>query len=619
MTLARLVVVQGPQKGISFDLDRTEVAIGRESSNHIEVKDLSVSRRHCVIRSSDSGFTLSSLENTNGTRINGIPIAEHRLADGDEITIGGTTFRFFVPEMESSPLPLDMEALSLGATTRLPMEQLNELQAPADRQLNGLLGLFRALTGASEEEAVQRLFVDAALYFTGADRAAFARPDPAHGWNCSAARDASGWLNVSFAISSTVLKEVEQSRSAILVSELKQSNVLSASLRNAGVRSLLALPMHVAGNLYGVLYLDSSQKQLTSDHLHWLASASGMAAVVLETLLRVRFLKQENQHLKKEAQSRYSFIGVSAPMREVYHRIDKIAPSDSTVLIFGESGTGKELAARAIHENSPRRVHRFVPVNCALLNEALLESDLFGHEKGAFTGAVQQKKGRLELADEGTLFLDELGELSLSIQAKLLRVIQERQFERLGGTRPISVNVRIVGATHRDLEEAVAAKIFRQDLYFRLNVVSLVMPPLRDRPDDIPALADYLLQRCAERSRRKVLSIEPEAMLLLKSYSWPGNVRELENVLEHAVVMGEDQVLRARDLPESLFESGPSGEGAEPRFYHELNRAKQRIIREALEAAHWNYTQAAVALGINRTYLHRLVRSLGIVQPGAKG
>ena len=341
-----------------------------------------------------------------------------------------------------------------------------------------------------------------------------------------------------------------------------------------------------------------------------------MAAVVLETLLRVRWLKQENQHLKEGTQSRYSFIGVSGPMREVYHRIKKIAQSDSTVLIFGESGTGKELAARAIHENSLRRAKPFVPVNCALLNEALLESDLFGHEKGAFTGAVQKKKGKLELADGGTLFLDELGELSLPIQAKLLRVIQERQFERLGGTYPISVNVRIVGATHCDLEEAVAAKIFRHDLYFRLNVVSLVMPPLRDRPDDIPVLADYLLQRCAERSRRRVLSIEPEALLALKSYSWPGNVRELENVLEHAVVMGEDQVLRARDLPESLFENGPPAEGAGPRFYHELNQAKQRIIREALEAAHWNYTQAAAALGINRTYLHRLVRSLGIVQPG---
>jgi len=615
--LARLLVIRGPQKGAAFELAQDEVHVGRESANEIEIRDLSVSRKHCVIRAQSSGFLLTSLESTNGTRVNGIRVREHLLADGDEITIGDTTMRFLTMELELLPLPVDPTQFSIEVKTRVALAHSSEGTTADARHLDGLLHLARTLAGSLSVEAIQRLFVGSALAFTAAERAAFVRPDPdlSGKWICCAAHDANGWTSNAFAISSTVLKEVSRERFAILIEEVKAANVISDSLRAAGVRSVIALPVQISGELYGVLYLDSIQQQLNAEHLYWLASAVGMVSVALQNSTHIRALKQENLRLRDESQIRYSFIGDSAPMREIYQRIARIAPSDATVLIFGESGTGKELAARAIHENSPRHSRPFVGVNCALLKEELLESDLFGHEKGAFTGAVQQKKGKLEHAEGGTLFLDELGELSLPIQAKLLRVIQERTFERLGGMRSIAANVRILGATHRNLEEAVSTKTFRHDLYFRLKVVSLTLPPLRDRREDIPALAYHLLGRCAERARRRVTSIDSEAMRLLTCYSWPGNVRELENVLEHALVMGEDSVVRARDLPETLFESEPASSEGGARFYTQLNEAKHRIIREALETAGWNYTQAAAALGINRTYLHRLVRSLGITPP----
>jgi len=614
--IAKLAVVHGLQRGLLFSIEQTIVSIGRESSNDIEVKDLSVSRRHCVLRFDGSCFVLSSLENTNGTRVNGVPIQERALKDGDEITVGNTILRFTISEGEDSPLPVDFSELPLEPTIRLSLDQIAPDASPATRAVNGLLELSRKLSAATEVEAAYRLFVDAVLYFTAADRSALVHPasESDTGWSCYTSRNASGWLSKCFPISSTVLNEAAHSRVAILVEEVHRSNILSASLRDAGVLSLIALPMHVSGRLHGVLYLDSSRKQLTLEDLRWLASAAGMVAVALEQLAHVRTLSRENRQLKAENQLRHSFVGNSPVMKQVYKRLTKIASSEATVLILGESGTGKELAARAIHENSSRHTKPFVAVNCALLNENLLESDLFGHEKGAFTGAVQQKKGKLELADGGTLFLDELGELSLSIQAKLLRALQERQFERLGSVRPISVDVRILGATNRDLERAVAEKSFRHDLYFRLKVITLEMPPLRNRREDIPALSNYLLERCAQRSRRCIHSIDAEAMRLLQLYNWPGNVRELENVLEHALVMGEDPILHASDLPESLFEAQTPGDGG-PRFYSELNLAKQKIIREALETANWNYTQAAAALGINRTYLHRLARNLQII-PG---
>jgi transcriptional regulator with GAF, ATPase, and Fis domain len=303
-------------------------------------------------------------------------------------------------------------------------------------------------------------------------------------------------------------------------------------------------------------------------------------------------------------------IGDSAPMRQLCDRIRKVAPSDCTVLIGGETGTGKEVVARAIHQNSPRARQPFVAVNCAALTESLLESELFGHERGAFTGAAAQKKGRFEIADRGTLFLDEVGELAPALQAKLLRALQLHEFERVGGTRTIKVDVRVLAATNQDLAAAVAAGRFRQDLWYRLNVVSVTVPPLRARRSDIPMLAAHF---AAKYGRGRPIELSPEALDALDAYDWPGNVRELENAIERAVVLGASNRIGVEDLPEAIVRAPQraaveDGDGAA--FHESVRDTKRRLILDAIDRSGGNYTAAARLLGLNPTYLHRLLRNL---------
>jgi transcriptional regulator with GAF, ATPase, and Fis domain len=307
----------------------------------------------------------------------------------------------------------------------------------------------------------------------------------------------------------------------------------------------------------------------------------------------------------------HDMVGDSEAMRLVHGRIRKVAPAECTVLIDGETGTGKELAARAIHQNSGRARRPFVAINCAALTESLLESELFGHEKGAFTGAVTLKKGKFEIADGGTVFLDEVGELAPALQSKVLRVLQQHEFERVGGTRNIKVDVRVIAATNRDLPGDVAAGRFRQDLWYRLNVVSLTMPPLRARRSDIPVLASHFMAKYA-RGRAVVLS--PAAIDLLAAHDWPGNVRELENAIERAVVLGTSDQILPEDLPESVLNRSTMDVHADGTVsYHRgVADEKRRLILEAIDRSGGNYTAAARLLGLNPTYLHRLLRNLNL-------
>ncbi len=322
-------------------------------------------------------------------------------------------------------------------------------------------------------------------------------------------------------------------------------------------------------------------------------------------------LERENLRAQAELSVEHNMVGSSSAMRAVYQFIAKVAPADSTVLVHGESGTGKELVARAIHRNSRRTGKPFLAINCAALTETLLESELFGHEKGAFTGAVAQKRGKLEAADGGTVFLDEIGELAPSLQAKLLRVLQEHEFERVGGTRPIRVEIRVIAATNKDLAEAVRNGAFRQDLYYRLNVVSLTMPPLRDRKEDIPMLATYFAAGYAKRNGRRVLGLSPEAQSLLINYDWPGNVRELENAIERAIVLGSCELILPEDLPDTV--RGPGASPSQKTSYHEaVSAAKRQAVLKAVEQAGGNYTEAAKLLGIHPNNLHRLIRNLDL-------
>jgi transcriptional regulator with GAF, ATPase, and Fis domain len=306
-------------------------------------------------------------------------------------------------------------------------------------------------------------------------------------------------------------------------------------------------------------------------------------------------------------------------MRQVLALIAKVAPTDSTVLLRGESGTGKELAARAIHQASGRRDGPFVAINCAAIPEALLESELFGYEKGAFTGATTLKKGQVEVADKGTLFLDEIGDLAPTLQAKMLRVLQERELTRVGATRPVKVDLRLLAATNRDLAVAAKAGSFRQDLYYRLNVVTVVLPPLRERREDISLLSSYFASKLGARCKRKILGISPEAQRCLLHYDWPGNVRELENAIERAVVLGSSELILAEDLPESLFEAqltvteenaGIASAFEATSYQSAVIHFKKKLITDAVKKAGGNYTEAARKLCVNPTYLHRLIRNL---------
>lgn len=349
------------------------------------------------------------------------------------------------------------------------------------------------------------------------------------------------------------------------------------------------------------------------------------ALLVLRKALEFQRLRQENLFLRKTVREQYrleSLVGTSEAMQAVLSFIEKVADSDSTVLIQGESGTGKELVARTLHFNSLRRERPLVPVNCGAIPETLLESELFGHERGAFTGAVSARMGRFEMAHGGTIFLDEVGEMSLSLQVKLLRVLQERCFERVGGTKTIAVDVRVVAATNQDLEQLVQEKRFRKDLFYRLNVIPITLPPLRERRSDIPLLIDHFITRFNRLKQASIQGVEPEAMDYLMHYHWPGNIREVENLIERLVVLKKTGSISKADLPEKILQSLPRSvtTGDLPinfdangiNLMQELERHESRLILEALRQAKGVTSKAAQLLHLNRTTLVEKLKRKGL-------
>jgi DNA-binding NtrC family response regulator len=334
--------------------------------------------------------------------------------------------------------------------------------------------------------------------------------------------------------------------------------------------------------------------------------------LVVGKALERRELKHEVAVLRSEVESRYDTVVAASPkMNEVIQTARKAAQSDSTVLLLGESGTGKDLLARSIHNWSARRGRLFMPVNCVALSEELLESELFGHEKGSFTGASAQKRGKLEVADGGTVFLDEIGDMKPGLQAKLLRFLQNREFDRVGGTRTIRVNVRIVAATNQDLRKAVKAGTFREDLFFRLNVVTITLPPLRERSEEIPQLAEFFLKKHCLEAKKPVMQISPPAVKMLAAYPWPGNVRELQNAIERAVVLKTGEVLTPEDFAlQPMDLSAEQAEQVDRPFHEAVEHNKKQIIRRALVRAGGSQTRAAELLGLQRTYLARLIKQM---------
>ena len=413
--------------------------------------------------------------------------------------------------------------------------------------------------------------------------------------------------------------------------------VVITDLRLPGVDGLELLErvLHLDSKIVGIVMtghgtIDAAVKAMKVGAFDFITKPfdADAVSIVIKKALEVQRLRQENLLLKKTVKDQYRMehlVGTSEVMQAVSDFIEKVADSDSTVLIQGESGTGKELIARTIHYNSSRRDQPLVPINCAAIPEALLESELFGHEKGAFTGALHARMGRFELAHGGTIFLDEVGEMSLPLQVKLLRVLQERCFERVGGTKTIGVDVRILAATNQDLEQAVQEKHFRKDLFYRLNVIPITVPPLRERCSDIPLLIDHFLSRFNRAKQAAIRGVEPEAMDYLVHYHWPGNIRELENLVERLVVLKKSGCIARADLPDKILQTVPptmsqaeeslllNGNGID--LVKELERHESRLIMEAMRQAKGVTSKAAQLLHLNRTTLVEKLKRKGI---GAK-
>jgi len=623
------LVTAGPSKDQTIPLPEGEATIGRDPANVVAIIDPSVSRKHCLLRREEDGrFLIRDLDSRNGTLVNGITVKEQWLRHGDEIATGDSLFLFLIEEENrpGSKSRVVFDDTHPTAETRLihpkeavylqPDRLLKELPATSQvsKNLNALLKISRVVHAIRDLEELQAQLLDLIFEVVPAGRGAILLSD-GEGQDFSSMyartrQDGEQLVRVSRTIARKVMKE----NVAILGVDIASSGNFREveSLVASHVRSLVCVPLSVFQRMIGCIYLDNTSvaNRFHEDHLQLMAGVAGISAVALDNARRLQWLEQENLRLTTEVRQDQSLVGEGTRMKDVFQFLARAAPSDSTVLIEGESGTGKELVAKALHRNSPRANKPFVAINCAAIPETLLEDDLFGHEKGAFTGAATQKKGRLEIADGGVVFLDEIGELAPSLQVKLLRVLQEREFERVGGTHPTKVNIRLIAATNRDLEDAVKKGEFRQDLYYRLAVVNVMMPPLRERREDIPMLTRHFVQKHAMRCRVKARPISREAMAALVNYEWPGNVRELENAIERALVMGSSDMVLLEDLPESLLEQKAPEEFDEGKYHASVKEHKKRLILDAVEQTRGNYVEAARILGVHPNYLHRLIRNL---------
>jgi len=628
----RLLVIAGPSKDSTIPLPSGEATLGRDPTNAVAVADASVSRKHCLLRQEEDGrFQIKDLASRNGTQVNGVAVKEQWLRHGDQIATGDSVFLFLAEDEDQAVLAsrVEFDDSQPTAETKLihprealylqPDRLLRELPAKSQvaRNLNALLKISRIVHAIRGLEELQAQLLDLVFEVVPAGRGAILLAESAdQEFNCLYARTREAGQPQLVRVSRTIARQVMKENVAILGVDVAASGNLRdvESLTESEVRSLLCVPLTVFQRVIGCIYLDSTKvaNRFQEDHLQLMAAIAGISAVALDNARRTQWLEEENQRLTSEVRQEQSLVGEGARMKEIFQFLARVAPTESTVLIEGESGTGKELAARALHRNSHRGNKPFVAINCAAIPETLLESDLFGHERGAFTGAAVLKKGRLEVADGGVVFLDEIGELAPALQVKLLRVLQEREFERVGGTHSIKVDIRLIAATNRELTEAVRKGQFRQDLYYRLAVVRLTMPPLRERREDIPMLTRHFLQKYAKRSKVKPKPVSREAMAALVHYEWPGNVRELENAIERALVMGSSDAVLLEDLPESLLEQESPAELHEGKYHASVKELKKQLIADAVEQTHGNYVEAAGILGVHANYLHRLIRNLGL-------
>ncbi len=628
----KLIVISGPLEGAVFTLSEAETTIGREATSHVCLANPSVSRHHCSINRDGERFEIEDHGSLNNTYVNGMPVKQQALKSGDRIRVGDSLLLFLLDEQDEDQalgqVQINDTRVVAKSTVQLRKgdavafetgEHAAVAPSRSTRDLNALLKISLAVISIRSVESFGKQLLSMIFEVIPAARGAILLVEDdseefASVFGLHRLANAARPIQVSRTVTDRALREGVAVFSNDVMQDVEFSQ--ASSLTTSHIHALIAVPLIVEEKSLGLIYLDTPDPSAHFDehHLQLMRAVAAVAAVALENIRQVNRLENENRRLQAEIAIEHDMVGSSQRMRDVYKFIAKAAPTNSNVLICGESGTGKELAARAIHQNSPRANHPFVAINCAALTETLLESELFGHEKGAFTGAVTTKKGKLEMAQGGSVFLDEIGEMAPLLQAKLLRVLQQHEFERVGGTRTIKADIRLIAATNRNLEQAIKDGGFREDLYYRLNVIRLNLPPLRERREDITALAMYFAEKYARQCNRRIKGFSPQAQACLLNYDWPGNVREFENAIERAVVLGSTEVIQVEDLPEAVIETAPtSGSpsgGIALNFYDAVKEAKKRLILDAFDQAQGNYTEAARLLGMHPNHLHRLIRNL---------
>ncbi len=602
--MAQLVIVEGPDRGKVYPIDGDRMTIGREPDCGIALGDRAVSRHHCELRYEGDRWVAADLGSRNQTFLNNDPIDLSPISDGDLIGVGDTELRFELSAEEVSEEDLNTTILKEFRLAESP--GADHVAADVMQKLSLLAELGMKVDHAVRSRELLAITLKELLGVLGAQ------------WGVGLLREKGRWravaragAHVKCAFSRTLLRGLLDRKESVLCANVAMDPVLSEteSIATSRVHAIIAAPLQSRGELLGALYFARREGEFGQEDLFLISGACNQIAVLLQNLLRQEALERDRQNLLSQIQEEHKIVGQSEAITRVLEFITRAAPADATVLIRGATGTGKELVASAIHYTSTRAGKPFVQLNCAAIPENLLESELFGHEKGAFTGATCRKQGHFEVAGGGTVFLDEIGELSLACQAKVLRLIEEKKFERVGGTESIQVDVRIVAATNRDLRQAIEEGRFREDLYWRLDVLHVELPSLSDRREDIPLLAEYFLQNVAA-ARKTRLHLTPEAREALMDYPWPGNVRQLKNVIENAVIMSSGDMLEAGDLRLIDFRSSAAGGGDRwtPRSLAEVE--KDHIVR-VLESTKGNKKRAAEILGIERCTLYARLKAYG--------
>ena len=590
--------------------------IGRDRAANITIDDQAASRFHAKLLLKKDGWRIVDLESSNGTFLNGDPIRDVEFAPGDQLGIGDSELR-----LEAA---IPTTTADGGQTQILKTIEIdpNPLDGIRSGEILAALHAAAPLLGSSSqsvvEEGLQHL-----VKGTKADRGAILLQEK-DGWSCRCAWSSRGLPMHGFVLSHTIHTEVMQTRRAVLSRDTSQDPRFSDRRSVVGdeIRTVIAAPILIQEGLRGLLYLDRIDgiSRPFGDEELWGASvAAGIVGAGFSIGEELDELTHDRNELVRTVIDSMPIIGNSAPIEQMRIFIRKAAPTGSTVLVRGETGTGKELVARAIHYQGSRAAAPFVALNCAAIPATLVESELFGHEKGSFTGADQSKEGKFEAADGGTVFLDEIGELPAAAQSKMLRLLEEKRLERVGSNESIAVDVRIVAATHRDLQQEVANGRFREDLYYRLAVLEVVVPPLRDRIEDIDMLTDHFLDLCSEgKNTRK--SISRAGRETLRKQSWPGNVRQLKNVIESAVILSDGEIIGPNELRLNQISSA-SGSSSEPKHGEvswkpiPLRSLEEKHIEQVLEHVHWNKKKAAELLGIERSTLYSRIRNMKLEPP----